>query len=251
MLKWTKEPSYYFGGDDVEYAWIEGSRDFHWAVDGGTLAVFDNEYDRSMVLSQADRTQEETKAVAQSIQNIFDCSTPSTALEWTQNDDQSEITPQRLSDALQSAWNEWIADTHSTPGCFTVHGPSTTMLYADFTKEPNFTSSVVDHLRHTTPAIHSEQSSVFDDDDAIPDDIIAELKRQLAESQAEVTRMLGVNRSWMDESESLRNTVHAMRTEVDKWRDKYLNDVGVRSAAERSRDEAVAALIRSERGNSK
>jgi hypothetical protein len=72
MLEWGKEPSYYFGSDDAEYAWIEGSRDFHWAVNEGALAVFDNEYDRWMQLSTAVRSQTETKELARRLQDVLD-----------------------------------------------------------------------------------------------------------------------------------------------------------------------------------
>lgn len=155
-LKWTKEPSYYFGGDDAEYAWIEGSRDFHWAVNGGVLAVFDNEYDRSMVLSSTDRTQEETKALAQQLQNdlggIF---RPETTLEWTQDDGHLvsgrwEIWSDETSDDVQLI----LADTHprrayvvidvvpDIPSAQTLAG----QLDAVMNKYPEPRNSVIDEI---------------------------------------------------------------------------------------------------------
>jgi len=71
-LKWDKDPSYWFGDTDAEYAWIDGADDLHWAVNRGQLAVFDNEYDRSMTISWVQgRSQDDTKALAERLQGVL------------------------------------------------------------------------------------------------------------------------------------------------------------------------------------
>ena len=76
-LEWSKEPSYGFSSDDAEFAWCEGSDDYHWAVYGGRLALFDNEYDRAFTLSLvAGRTHEETKALAQRLEDALEGKDP-------------------------------------------------------------------------------------------------------------------------------------------------------------------------------
>lgn len=125
-LQWSKEPSYYFGRDDAEYAWIEGSRDFHWAVDGGVLAVFDNEYDRSMVLSSTNRTQEETKAVAQRLQDGLEGKTkPTTALEWTEDDDH----------LVSGRWEIWADDTEGVQLILADTHPRQTYVVIDIVSD--------------------------------------------------------------------------------------------------------------------
>lgn len=37
-----------------------------------------------------------------------------------------------LAQALQGAWNDWCSDTGCIPDSFTIHGPGTTRVVADF-----------------------------------------------------------------------------------------------------------------------
>lgn len=50
-----------------------------------------------------------------------------------------------LADALNEAFGEFCADTGCVPDCFTIHGPRTTQLSADF-HVGNFATFVVDIL---------------------------------------------------------------------------------------------------------
>lgn len=56
------------------------------------------------------------------------------------------ITRAQVEDALNTAWGDWLADAESIPGCIRIHGPRTTSVSADFTKEPNFTQTITDLL---------------------------------------------------------------------------------------------------------
>lgn len=42
------------------------------------------------------------------------------------------LSPDALADAMQSAWNDWCADTGCIPDAFSIRGPRTTQVYADF-----------------------------------------------------------------------------------------------------------------------
>lgn len=42
------------------------------------------------------------------------------------------ISPEAVAFAMQSVWNEHCADTGNIPECFSVHGPRTTRVSADF-----------------------------------------------------------------------------------------------------------------------
>jgi hypothetical protein len=53
------------------------------------------------------------------------------------------LSRDQLQDALQDAWDEWCADTNAVPGCLVVHGPRTTRIDADFSREPNFLDAVL------------------------------------------------------------------------------------------------------------
>ena len=54
-----------------------------------------------------------------------------------------KVTREQLENALNDAWGEWVGDTHCVPRCIEIHGPRTTRVSLDFTKEPNFTDSVL------------------------------------------------------------------------------------------------------------
>lgn len=49
-----------------------------------------------------------------------------------------------LAEALNAAWRDWIGDTGCMPATFEINGE---LLYADFTREPNFMISAVGWLR--------------------------------------------------------------------------------------------------------
>ena len=56
-----------------------------------------------------------------------------------------ERNRQALADALDGAWGDWIADTGCIPDSFTIHGPRTTRVEADFGKG-NFAEHVLGWL---------------------------------------------------------------------------------------------------------
>ena len=81
-LKWNEDKSYWYG-DHAEFAWAEGTKDLHWMARGEQLALYDNEYDRATQISWVSgRSQEETKALAQRLQNVLESSsTPTPEME--------------------------------------------------------------------------------------------------------------------------------------------------------------------------
>jgi hypothetical protein len=62
------------------------------------------------------------------------------------------ISKEQLVEALTDAWGEWLGDTHTIPGCFSIHGPRTVTVTADFTAEPNFIESVLWRLNSNASA---------------------------------------------------------------------------------------------------
>lgn len=56
------------------------------------------------------------------------------------------ISPQQIGEAMQMAWDEWTSDTGCIPSCFTVRGPITTRISADF-EESVFADRVAFFLR--------------------------------------------------------------------------------------------------------
>ena len=56
---------------------------------------------------------------------------------------QCELTREKLEDALQDAWNDWVSDTGCVPDFLDIHGPATTRVTADFRKCPNFIDAVL------------------------------------------------------------------------------------------------------------
>jgi ribosomal protein L29 len=72
VLEWGTDKSYW-NGDDAEFAWAEGTKDLHWMARGEELSLYENEYDSAMRVSWVTgRTQEQTKAVAESLQRVLD-----------------------------------------------------------------------------------------------------------------------------------------------------------------------------------
>jgi hypothetical protein len=57
-----------------------------------------------------------------------------------------QLTREVLTDALQSAWNDWCVDTGCFPDFIKMHGPPTTQLSANFESCPNFITSVLGFL---------------------------------------------------------------------------------------------------------
>jgi DNA repair exonuclease SbcCD ATPase subunit len=70
-LEWHLDANYWLNQGE-EFAWAEGTRDLHWMAKGDRLALYDNEYDRAVFISAKEgRTQDETKSLAQSLQNVL------------------------------------------------------------------------------------------------------------------------------------------------------------------------------------
>jgi hypothetical protein len=51
------------------------------------------------------------------------------------------LTGEQVAEALNDIWGDFCGDTGCIPDCFTIHGPRTTQVEADFRKG-NFASSV-------------------------------------------------------------------------------------------------------------
>ena len=61
-----------------------------------------------------------------------------------------------LADAMQAAWDEFCADTGCIPDCFTIHGPATTRVSANF-RYGNFASFVADRLAAAVSGTKNEE----------------------------------------------------------------------------------------------
>jgi hypothetical protein len=60
------------------------------------------------------------------------------------------LTREQVVKAMQIAWDEFVADAGFIPDCFTIHGPRTTRLYADF-DIGNFATYVTAWLNRPEP----------------------------------------------------------------------------------------------------
>jgi hypothetical protein len=61
------------------------------------------------------------------------------------------IDTERLTVALQHAWNEWCSDTGCVPDGFTIKGPPTTRVVADFQRGAAFVERVAAWYDHGGP----------------------------------------------------------------------------------------------------
>lgn len=66
-----------------------------------------------------------------------------------------------LEDALQVAWNDWCSDTGCIPDGFSIHGPRTTRVEADFSKG-NF-------MGHVTSWLNAKGFDVVQSGSRVPD----------------------------------------------------------------------------------
>ena len=90
-LEWRTDKMYW-NGNEAEYAWVHGSRDYHWQADGPMLGIYQNEYDRQTRLDYKEgRTQERTKQLAQRIQNVLDGAPVGQVLTRAQTDELANL----------------------------------------------------------------------------------------------------------------------------------------------------------------